>query len=92
MDGDRVYAVVDVVKVRYSVNYEDCNYDDEEDDPARQSNNLSSHFSGVSKRMIEQFLTEVEGPDRDWQQTDQVLLEEDRETLIASIIERPPLF
>ena len=68
MDGDRVYAVIDVIKPRHSGINEECVEEDDKDDIfARHASNRSS---GISKRMIDQFFTEVEGPDRDWQQYD----------------------
>ena len=42
--------------------------EDEEDAPLETERNLavSTRYSLISKRMIDQFFTEVEGPDRDW--------------------------
>ena len=41
-------------------------------------------LSGVSRRMIEQFFTEVEGPDRDWRDPDEDIYgEENRDELIV---------
>ena len=52
-------------------------------DDERISRQLTNR-SSVSRRMIEQFFTELEGPDRDWQDYDLgILLEEDRISLIV---------
>ena len=78
VDGDRVYSVSDVIKPRNSGGLnEDCA--EEEDD--EYDTNSSSRSSGVSKRMIQQFFTQEEGPDRDWLKYDNfdMLLEEDRQ-------------
>ena len=42
--------------------------EDEDDTPLETEKNLndSARYSLISKRMIDQFFTEVEGPDRDW--------------------------
>jgi hypothetical protein len=42
--------------------------EDEDDTPLETERNLgvSARYSLISKRMIDQFFTEVEGPDRDW--------------------------
>jgi hypothetical protein len=64
VEGNRVYAVVEVIKGRESLNSSKCDSDEETE--AQPTNFLSECTSTVSKRMIEQFFTEVEGPDRDW--------------------------
>ena len=57
---------------------EDCVEDEEQDDlDDTSARHMSNRSSGVSKRMIEQFFTEVEGPDRDWQQYDNNMFEEE---------------
>ena len=67
VDGDRIYAVADVIATDQRTINDDCivevNYNHEDNASARKS---SFCASGVSRRMIEQFFTEVEGPDRDW--------------------------
>ena len=63
VDGDRVYAVQDVIRPRHSGINEDCVEDEQED---ISTEHVSNRYSGVSKLMIDQFFTEVEGPDRDW--------------------------
>jgi hypothetical protein len=40
-----------------------------------------SMYSGISKRMIDQFFTEVEGPDRDWQSDDFDYFDDERDEL-----------
>ena len=63
VDGDRVYAVQDVIRPGHSGINEDCIEEElQEDIPAEHVSSRSS----VSKLMIDQFFTEVEGPDRDW--------------------------
>ena len=89
MDGDRVYAVMDVIKPRHSGINEEC---DEEDDQDNQDDiyarHMSSRSSGISKRMIDQFFTEEEGPDRDWQKYDDYgLLDEDDLPLELTILQ-----
>ena len=59
VDGDRVYSVKNVISQRLSGINEDCI---EEDISVEHVSSRSS----VSKLMIDQFFTEVEGPDRDW--------------------------
>ena len=71
MDGDRVYAVIDVIKPRHSgVNEECVEEDDQDNQDDISARHMSSRSSGISKRMIDQFFTEEEGTDRDWQQDD----------------------
>ncbi len=68
--GERAYAVEDVIKPRNFRLNEDC-LEDEQDNMDDQSSTYMPGLSlGISKRMFEQFFTEVEGPDRDWQQSD----------------------
>jgi hypothetical protein len=40
-----------------------------------------SMYSGIQKRMIDQFFTEVEGPDRDWQSDDFNYFDDERDEL-----------
>jgi hypothetical protein len=42
--------------------------EDDDDAPLETEQNpgVSARYSLISKRMIDQFFTEVEGPDRDW--------------------------
>jgi hypothetical protein len=68
VDGDRVYAVQDVIRPRHSGINEDCIEEEQEVDIS--IGYMSSHNTSVSRLMIEQFFTEVEGPDRDWVQYD----------------------
>ena len=68
IDGDRVYAVMDVIKARQSGINEECDEEDDQDEITSRTQSYS--LTSVSKRMIDQFFTEVEGPDRDWQQDD----------------------
>ena len=67
VDRNKVYAVVDVIKPGNSEINKDCSTEDEYDqgdaDAVRQ---CSYSLTPVSRIMIEQFFTEVEGPDRDW--------------------------
>ena len=64
VEGDRVYAIrEDVINPRYSGVNEDCRDEDEVD---LSESHMSNRLSGVSKRMIEMFFTDEEGPDRDW--------------------------
>ena len=64
VDGDRVYAVQDVIRPRHSGINENCAEEGQQEDLSAE--HVSNRSSGVSKLMIEQFFTEVEGPDRDW--------------------------
>ncbi len=68
VDGDRVYSVEDVISPRLSTINEDCVEEEEQEDISTLL--ASSRSLTVSKLMINQFFTEVEGPDRDWQQYD----------------------
>ena len=71
IDGDRVYAVMDVIKARQSGINEECvEEDDQNNQDDISARHMSNRSSGISQRMIDQFFTEVEGPDRDWQQDD----------------------
>ena len=71
VDGERIYAVTEVIRVRDSGINEDCLAEEEQDElNERVSRKISSHASGIARRMIEQFFTEEEGPDRDWSQSD----------------------
>lgn len=84
VDGERVYSVAQVLTGRISgINF-DCNAENENDrENSVRESQVSSSTLGVSRRMIEQFFTEVEGPDRDWQQEldNGMLLYEDRAEL-----------
>jgi hypothetical protein len=63
--------VADVIKASQSGINADCDDDEEPDEDDTEANTqVSTSFSTVSQRMIEQFFTEVEGPDRDWQDYD----------------------
>ena len=85
LDGDRVYAVTNVIKAGQSdaIN-NDCEEDQiEEEDHGIVGRNAAPSFSGVSKRMIEQFFHEVEGPDRDWSEDGSEYFEEgERDSLM----------
>ena len=82
MDGERVYAVIDVINTRHSVNSLDCDKADQEEVDVNTSGFFSNHSSGISKLMIEQFLTEVVGPDRDWENYDDDPFEPDEYNLV----------
>ena len=60
----------------------DCEIGEQEGGNDEKSLLDSQHSSGVSRRMIEQFFTEIEGPDRDWQQYELISVKEDRYSLI----------
>ena len=81
VDGVRVYAVADVIKQRDSGINSDCDRGEQNQEPIidRASSDATTYSSEISKSMINQFFTEIEGPDRDWQQEDTFyLLEEDQ--------------
>ena len=83
MDGDRVYSVSTVIKVRDSGLNSDCDSEEEEVTDDLKSSQDSDHALGISRRMLEQFFTEVEGPDRDWQRYEDDLFADDaRDELI----------
>jgi hypothetical protein len=86
VDGDRVYAVTDVIKVSHSGINEDCEDAEELDEvdvDTGTNRQVLARPSSVSRRMIEQFFTEIEGPDRDWQYEDYDMYEDrDRPELI----------
>ena len=65
VDGSRVYSVTNIIRTRDSGINSDCDF--EADIDALPSSPASNRSSGVSKRMIDQFFTAVEGPDRDWE-------------------------
>ena len=67
-DGDRVYAVLDVIKAHHSGINEECDEEDDQDEITSRTQSYS--LTSISKRMIDQFFTEEEGPDRDWQKYD----------------------
>ena len=78
MDGERVYAVRNVIKTNIPSLNDDCVYEEEQEElDGRLSTYVSSRSSSISKRMIDQFFTEVEGPDRDWSQGDYDIFNED---------------
>ncbi len=64
VDGDRVYAVQDVIRPGHTGINEDCVEEEQQEDIPVE--HVSRRNSSVSKLMIQQFFTEVEGPDRDW--------------------------
>ncbi len=87
VDGNRVYSVAEIISTSLSGISEDCDDQDqhvEEDaDTIDTSRHDSACLSTVSRRMIEQFFTEVEGPDRDWMKDDYDRFnDEDRQELI----------
>ena len=68
VNGDRVYAVTDVIKVKQSFINEDCEDENQpNDEDADRTRRDTVVYSTVSRKMIEQFFTKVEGPDHDWQ-------------------------
>ncbi len=78
MDGERAYAVIDVIG-----NNENFQINDENDDEEQPQSRLSvvqQEVPSVTDLMIAQFFTEVEGPDRDWKD-DYGYEDEDRESL-----------
>ena len=82
VDGDRVYSVSTVIKDRDSGLNSDCDNEEEVID-ALTSSQDSDRALGISRRMLEQFFTEVEGPDRDWQRyEDDVFAYDARDELI----------
>ena len=84
MDKDRVYAVINVIDGEQSTSNQDCATEDLGQDGDRERRSESMRMSGVSRRMIEQFFTEVEGPDRDWRDPDEDIYgEENRDELIV---------
>ena len=71
LDGDRLYAITEVISARNSGINIDCNEELEQDyADDRLSSKSSNNSSFISKRMIEQFFNEIEEPDRDWKQDD----------------------
>ena len=72
VDGDRVYAVREVISGRYSDINGDCNDDDSSQSSfVSDSYSIEERFSTrndtfISKRMIEQFLETNDGPEDDW--------------------------
>ena len=86
MDEDRAYAIVDVLKDEQPALNLDCETEEERtQEEAEEDRDDSRRFSGVSRRMIEQFFTEVEGPDRDWRDPDENIFGEgEREELILA--------
>ena len=50
------------------MNNDDCEMDDKV--TGRTSEMVHRNSSGISKLMIDQFFTEIEGPDRNWEQED----------------------
>ena len=87
VDGDRVYAVSDVIKASQSAINPDCDEedntkedDDENDAPAVDLDYRRSSL--ISKRMIDQFFHEEEGLDRDWSRDDYDDCEDERAALV----------
>ena len=80
IDSEKVYAVLDVAKPDQPALNQDCETeeekDQEEDQVVRED---SRRYSGVSRRMIDQFFTDVEGPDRDWADRDLDFLDDQEE-------------
>ena len=68
VDGDRVYAVLDVIRLRDSggINEEDCVTEDQQEDVSAEY--VPNRTSGISKLMIEQFFEESEESDKEWEQ------------------------
>ena len=68
LDGARVYAIEEVSKQKHSTNSYDCEDDEHDSEPVSGSNSIFSGSSSslISRRMIEQFFKQVEGPDRNW--------------------------
>ena len=84
VDKGRVYAVINVIDVEQSTSNQDCVTEELDQDGDRERRSESMRLSGVSRRMIEQFFTEVEGPDRDWRDPDEDIYgEENRDELIV---------
>ena len=85
VDGERVYVVSDVIKSSQSAINADCNDEEPEEEEVNYHANrqTGSSFTGISKRMIQQFFHDMEGPDRGWKPDyDEVLEEGDRDELI----------
>jgi hypothetical protein len=71
VDGERVYAVADVIKIKNSVINEDCSDENQHyEGDAETSRNYLPNQSTVSRMMIEQFFAEIEEPDLEWQYED----------------------
>jgi len=67
--GSRAYQVREVPMARVSIN-NDCQEEIPESEPLESSSSIDVPFSDssfISKRMIGQFFTQEEGPDRNWQ-------------------------
>ena len=81
VDGDKVYAVTQVVEDNDSgINVDDTTEDQEDAEQIRQ---LSYSLTPVSRLMIDQFFKEVEGPDRDWHDEDyEIEMDHERPTLL----------
>ncbi len=85
MDGERVYEVAEVIKTRLSTVNEDCedeNQNDEVDADTRKHDSTLS--KSVSRIMIEQFFTEIEGPELDWQKEDYDVFEKTQELITTA--------
>ena len=69
VDGDRVYTIEDVSKLKYSTNSYDCEDDNHDSEPTSRANSIFSAISSslISRRMVEQFFKQVEGPDQKWE-------------------------
>ena len=76
-DGDRVYPVIEVIKVEDSNTSINIDCEEEEEPESRATSFDSFNSSLISKRMIDQFFKDVvEGPDRNWQDDIDVVMEE----------------
>ena len=85
MDGERVYEIAEVIKTRLSSINEDCEdeYQHDELDADSRKHDLTLSKS-VSRIMIEQFFTEIEGPELDWQKEDYDVFEKTQELITTA--------
>lgn len=83
VDGDRIYTVKDVIQTTDSLNSLDLEEDNHE---PRTTSLVSGGSSLVSQRMIAQFFTEVEGPDREWKYYDIIEEEDYDHTLVIETV------
>lgn len=65
----------------------DCSDDDLDFEAEAEKVSVSHRYSLVSKRMIDQFFTEVEGPDRDWQLEEYLALSVDEPGTSTTVTE-----
>ena len=78
VDHNKVYAVIDVTMDEQPALNQDCESEDtHEHEGEYASREDSMRYSGVARRMIEQFFTEIEGPDRDWRDTEYEIYEDE---------------